>query len=96
MNESKTLANIISRTTQQGTGVEGVSPSLNAYLIMFGINSVFRFPEVPNLNTLDYETVRKIGEFSLGFSTIGLEVWTEMTSHTENRQNMLRPSARSA
>lgn len=58
---------------------QDVRTSFNSYLTIYSINLAHRFPDVNDLNVIDYHSVRSISEFSLVCSRIALETWLEVS-----------------
>lgn len=93
MDMNKTLASVFTQNTQQNQSQEGSqNQSVGVYLTIFSLNLTHRFPDITDLNSIDYTTVRRIAEFSAACSSVATEVWDELGS-TQNRQRLIRKSA---
>ena len=84
MDNIQTLGSIFSRQDLQRV------VSFNTYLTVFSINLSHRFPDISDINQIDYEVVRSIGEFSLACTTVALEVWDRTN---EQKQRVTRRAA---
>jgi hypothetical protein len=93
----KTLASVIRSTSQQGQGQDtNTTPNMlgwNAYLTFFGINCVYRFPDVSDIESIDYDTVHSVAEFSAACSKIALQTWTELQTPVNVGRSNLRARA---
>ncbi len=88
----RTLGNVVNQSQKQSQGQDqGFSTqSFNTYLTVFSINLSLRFQDVTDLNAIDYQSVRRIAEFSAACSSIALEVWDELSTDVQKRQRQTR------
>ncbi len=61
--------------------------SWQTYLTVFTYSVLHRFPTVVDVNTLDPEVIRRIGELSLVCSNIALDVWSQNVSTSQISQD---------
>lgn len=75
----QTLASII-RTPSQNRGQEddlSRNVVFNTYLNVYAVNLVHRFPDVSDLERIDYNSIKRIAEFCFAASSVALDVWSE-------------------
>lgn len=82
----RSLANVLSQKTQEGA----VTQSYNTFLTIYSVNLSHRFPDLTDLTSIDYNSVRKIAEFSIACSSIAVEVWDELFTDLQKRQRQSR------
>lgn len=84
----RTLANIVSQKQTQGQGenLNFSTHSFNTCLTVYSINLAHRFPDVTDLSSIDYQSVRKIWDFSVACTSIALETWEELSSDQRKRR----------
>lgn len=80
MDPQRTLANVQDRLRPQSNDT---SRSFNTYLAVYAINLAYRFPDVTNLETINYEVVEGIARFSSVCSNIAIQVWDEAVTRRE-------------
>ncbi len=92
--ENKTLAHVVAQNGPQTQGQESPQfQSFNTFLTVYAIVLAQKFPDVSDLNTIDYMSVKKIADFSAACSSIGLEAWEEITGNVKPSSRLLRRSA---
>jgi hypothetical protein len=93
-NQYRTLGQVIYSPTQfqetQQGGDLGLGMNVSNYLTVLSINLIHRFPDVTDLNCIEYEQIRRISEFSYACTRVALETWNEITLRSQGRQR-LRP-----
>lgn len=68
---------------QHGTNWRGNYENYYAFLTIFTQNLYLTFPN-PDLNMIDYDHVRRLGDFSAVCSTIAYEAWNDYLARTQN------------
>lgn len=92
-NQNRTLGSVINPSSQQGQGQDNDTQSYNTYLTVFAINCAHRFPDVSDIDNIDYDTVKSVAEFSAACSNIAVQTWAELQPATQqNRRSRLRRS----
>lgn len=74
----------------QITDLQTTTKSFNAYLTVFSINTVHRFPDVNDINLIDYDAVRKVAEFSAVASQVALQIWDDLSQEPPTRSSKRR------
>jgi hypothetical protein len=85
MQNYKNLSDVLAKddNIQQGQS-QGGSQDLsnvsyfNSYLTAFNIQLVHRFPDVTDLTTIDYQTIRSIAQFCASTTIVAQEVWDDL------------------
>ncbi len=96
MNEQiRTLGQVISEGSQQGQGQLSDQDLLtfSTYLNVFSIQLAHRFPDVSDINTIDYNMVSSLAKFSYACSKVAVTTWNEVTPLTVQRRQKLQRSA---
>lgn len=65
---------------------EGTTKSFNTYLTLFAINLAHRFPDVSDIDSIDYKVVRQVAEFSVAASRVALEIWEDINLPVSGRR----------
>jgi hypothetical protein len=83
----RTLANVVSQRQTQGQGDNNTSThSFTTFLQVYSINLAQRFSDIADLGTIDYQSVRRIAEFSVACTSIALETWDELSADQRKRR----------
>lgn len=53
------------------------TPSFNAFITLFALNLVHRFPGAVDLNSIDVPAIQNVARLSIACSAVATEVWTE-------------------
>lgn len=91
--ENKTLAHVVSQNGQQTQGHDNpqTTQSFNTFLTLYGVILAQKFPDVTDLNSIEYVGVKKIADFSIACAYVGMEAWEENQGlPTQARQRILR------
>jgi len=93
MEPIRTLDHVVNQQSfsQQGEGQDTELNTLgyNAYLTVFSINCVHRFPDLTDISNIQYDTVKSLARASFGFSKIALETWNELVPQTQGKKSRL-------
>lgn len=83
----RSLSSVFNRRTQsQGQDTQFSTQSFNTYLTVYSINLAHRFPDVTELDSIDYEGVRNVAKFSAACSSIAVDTWDELSNDMQRRQ----------
>lgn len=91
-NQTRTLGSVINSSSQQGSSHLNSPevPLVNVYLTNFSINCAYRFPDVTNLDAIDYEMVKNVSRFSFASSQVAIETWIELTKTDTQKGRLTR------
>lgn len=84
-NQPKTLAHVFNREGGgrerfRGRDEKTLTTSFNTYVNVFSLNVVSRYPDVTNLETIPYDEIQRIADFSAACTPIILETWERVWS----------------
>lgn len=63
--------------------------SFTAFLTVYSVNLVHRFPDVSDLNSINQEDIRSIAQFCAVATNVAIDTWNEL-SQPQRRQSGIR------
>lgn len=88
---TRTLSDVVNQNVNQPSqsgNLDTDVKSFNTFLASFNIQLVHRFPDVSDidLQKIDYDQIRAIGEFCAATDMIAHQVWTEFSQPLDQKR----------
>lgn len=85
MDTQNKLSSYLGENVNQEGGITRQEPEFTAFMNLFGINLVHRYPGVLDLDSIEVPVIQSIARFSLVCSRVATDVWTDTVSQREVR-----------
>jgi len=86
MDQNQTLGSVIRSGSQQGGKfiVGGTSDLRETALVIYTLTMNLKFPNITDLENIDFNTAHSVAEFSIASTRPFLDVWDELVNRQKN------------